>query len=213
MAKCTHKRVKSSMTEFVVFIINQIILTMLKYYILHNFNSGSSCKPMIQIFSIISFLGGFYMVSLHILNFGIASFLKIYLSIDKMMLLLIAITFINSAMMNTLGFEDSDARNMQVFFPLWLFYSAGSVRIQVMYYKWNRAEIIISKIVHLISFSSVLLIGFDFIYKQSYKNLSSNNGSRLICSYCLAICLFFIEYYRLFSKFDGTNDLRYEYFF
>ncbi len=212
MTKCTHKRVKSTMTEFVVFMINQLILTVLKYHFLHTFNNNSY-TALIQIFSIISFLGGFYMVSIHILNFGLTSFLKIYLSLDKMLLLLLSIIFINTSLIDSMNLANSSARSMQVFFPLWLFYSAGSVRIQVMYYKWNTPQILISKIVHLISFASVLLTGFNFIYKQSYKHLSSNNGDKLISCYCLAVCLFFIEYYRLFSKFDGTNDLRYEYYF
>jgi hypothetical protein len=98
-----------------------------------------------------------------------------------------------------------------VFVPLWLFHSAATVRIQVMHYKWAKFEIIISKLVHLISFVLVLALAWQSVFYE--RHLGIKGGYHIVLMHCAAVALYFVEFYRLISKFDGTNDLRYEYEF
>jgi len=204
-----HKRIKSDSQEFVVFVINQLTLTALKYLILQNYQT-ENIGMLVQVFSILSLFSGIYFTSLHILNFGLLTFLKVCLCLDKLLLILICICFTNSLIIGILGLAATERVSLQLFFPLWLLHSAVTVRIQVMNYKWAKFEIIISKIVHLISFLVVLALAWQFIYHGKYQHIKANASSyQIVVLYCVAVCLYFVEFYRLISKFDGTNDLRY----
>lgn len=169
--------------------INQLLLTFLKYSILRG---SPNMELLIRVFSVMSLFSGIYFISLHMLNFGIETFLKVYFCLDKLLLILVGICMTNGVAIGVLGLSSGQTLSLQVFFPFWLLYSAATVRIQVINYKWAKLQIIISKIVHLISFSLVLAFLWQFIYYQRAEKLPTKNSATIAMIYGLAVSVYFV---------------------
>lgn len=185
----------------------------LKHLIL-NAPDSPHAKTYILLFTIAVFGAFVYFYALETYQLGVGRLIKYQFPMDCVQLSGVVASLVGQCFIGLLVGMGEHELAFRVAYPVWIFYLGITTRIQVSLYRCHRLEALTTKALLLVEFILTLITLNHFLTTDKYNGrYFPDNAQRSSLLFLGAHGWVMANYYKLFRRFDGTNELRYDFQF